>query len=96
MAAEGWYHDPYGVHECRWFSNGSPTLLVRDGNEESHDPPPHGEVPEPLVPVESADQSAGDLLRADGSGDPTGADYKDRAFDSFGVFDPGPKRGKSF
>ena len=23
-SAEGWYKDPYGEHEARWFSNGTP------------------------------------------------------------------------
>jgi hypothetical protein len=40
MTAEGWYLDPYGRHEARWFSAGSPTALVRDGASESQDPPP--------------------------------------------------------
>ena len=36
---EGWCADPFGRHEARWISNGSPTSLVRDGQVESHDPP---------------------------------------------------------
>jgi hypothetical protein len=28
--AEGWYRDPYGIHQDRWFSAGTPTSLVRD------------------------------------------------------------------
>ena len=31
MKAEGWYHDPYRLHEARWISDGAPTALVRDG-----------------------------------------------------------------
>ena len=37
---EGWCPDPFGRHEVRWISNGSPTNLVRDGGVESHDDPP--------------------------------------------------------
>jgi hypothetical protein len=38
--AEGWFPDPFGRHEQRWFSAGSPSALVRDGDTESADPPP--------------------------------------------------------
>lgn|SRR5215469_6132360 len=67
--AEGWYRDPFGIHEDRWISQGLPTKVVRDGGRESYDPPPAGTLPEAdLVP---ADQAAGreadgsDLRRAD-------------------------------
>jgi hypothetical protein len=69
MQPQGWYQDPYGVHEDRYFSEGQPTKLVRDGEGEVYDPPPPGEPPEPLIEVpevEPLDGSA--LLRAD---DPT-------------------------
>ena len=37
----GWHGDPYGIHEERWVSgDGEPTKLVRDGGQESYDPPP--------------------------------------------------------
>jgi hypothetical protein len=37
---EGWYVDPFGVHAARWFSDGTPTALVRDqGGIESRDDP---------------------------------------------------------
>ena len=37
----GWHRDPYGIHEERWVSGeGMPTKLVRDGGQESYDPPP--------------------------------------------------------
>ncbi len=38
--AQNWRIDPYGLHEARWFSQGFPTALVRDGAVESQDPPP--------------------------------------------------------
>jgi hypothetical protein len=40
---EGWFTDPYGRHEARWISAGSPTKLVRDGDVESYDEPPDEE-----------------------------------------------------
>ena len=66
MEEEGWYVDPYGVHEARWISAGTPTALVRDGDVETQDPPPNtpyvgqlAELPKKM-PAE-----ADDLLRAD-------------------------------
>ncbi len=61
---EGWYTDPYGVHDARWLSAGLATKLVRDGHETSYDPPPDGpwtETPEAL----DQDSEGGDLRRAD-------------------------------
>ncbi|HVX23537.1 MAG TPA: hypothetical protein VHB02_19500 [Acidimicrobiales bacterium] len=67
MDAEGWYKDPYGQHEDRWFSAGAPTKLVRDGQVEASDPPPDVPPPGPLVPADphGPDLGAADLLRAD-------------------------------
>jgi hypothetical protein len=39
-AAEGWYRDPFGLHQDRWFSVGWPTELIRDDKVEGRDPPP--------------------------------------------------------
>jgi hypothetical protein len=57
---EGWYTDPFGRHEARWISSGRPTLLVRDGDVESHDDPPDEApslFPERIVPVGSPDST---------------------------------------
>jgi len=66
MKPEGWYVDPYGLHEARWFSDGAPTALVRDGDLESKDPPP--DTP-PVGPLESLAETGlpdgSDLRRAD-------------------------------
>jgi hypothetical protein len=35
---EGWYEDPADRHDYRWFSEGAPTDLVRDGAVTSRDP----------------------------------------------------------
>jgi hypothetical protein len=67
--AEGWYHDPYGVHEDRWFSRGIPTKLVRDDGQEAYDEPPDAPLPEgELIPAgtgETEQRDGTDLRRAD-------------------------------
>jgi hypothetical protein len=41
----GWHPDIFGIHEFRFYSDdGKPTLLVRDGGRQSHDPPPPPET----------------------------------------------------
>jgi hypothetical protein len=93
VKAQGWYRDPYRVHEDRYFSDGQPTKLVRDGRTESYDPPPsyppEGELVE-VTPSPPADGS--DMRRAD---DPAaGPAVYDRkaafwaALDSVAVYGP--------
>ena len=66
MNAEGWYVDPFGEHEARWFSDGRPTVLVRDGAVESHDEPPTTGFDLPLIPFADLQPSDGsDLQKAD-------------------------------
>lgn len=66
MTAEGWYRDPFGLHEDRWMSEGHPTSLVRDNGVESYDDVPSDEVTEELEPDDGPDPVDGeDLLRAD-------------------------------
>lgn len=66
LREEGWYTDPFGLHEARWFSDGQPTKLVRDGATESYDDPPSEPLPEAPKPiVSSASRGADDLHRAD-------------------------------
>ncbi len=80
---QGWYVDPFAVHDQRWFSQGRPTDLVRDGGAETQDPPPDGPVPETLVRPPAAPGPAHpsvDRRRADGS---DAADPQDQ-FDFFG------------
>jgi hypothetical protein len=85
--AEGWYVDPYGLHEARWFSNGEATALVRDGEMESQDPapdrPPEGQLERV---AESAPADGADLLRADSAeSQPGGAESgQEVVFDAFG------------
>lgn len=65
MNAEGWYLDPYGIHENRWYSDGQPTALVRDGGVEAQDEPPSGAQPGELEPVPDPQSENGtDLKRA--------------------------------
>jgi hypothetical protein len=67
--AQGWYLDPYGLHQDRYFSHGWPTKLVRDGEVESFDLPPAQPLPEgELVSAEQpgrGGQDGSDLLRTD-------------------------------
>jgi hypothetical protein len=66
MHEEGWYKDPYGRHESRWISDGTPTALVRDAGVESQDPPPDEPIPVGMERVEAATSvDASDLKRAD-------------------------------
>ena len=67
LDAEGWYEDPYNIHQHRWFSAGSPTSLVRDSGDESRDAPPGTPPDEPLVRAvdESTSANGDDLRRAD-------------------------------
>lgn len=67
----GWYVDPFRAHAARWFSDGTPTALVRDkGGVESRDEPPSTTFDGDLEPVPEISASNGDdLLRAD-SGNP--------------------------
>jgi hypothetical protein len=39
---QGWSDDPFRLHDVRYFSEGRPTNLVRDGDRESYDEPPFG------------------------------------------------------
>jgi hypothetical protein len=74
--AEGWFTDPFGRHEARWMSDGSPTKLVRDGDEESYEDPPDEEptvTPTRIAEGQASDGS--DLLRSD---DPESGSLHDR------------------
>jgi hypothetical protein len=64
---EGWYIDPYGLHEARWMSMNKPTKLVRDGEVESYQDPPDSQPMHPAIkidpPVDSWTQR--DTIHAD-------------------------------
>ena len=93
MKAQGWYRDPYGIHQDRYFSDGQPTKLVRDGEAESYDPPPPGpprtELTE-VTPSPPGDNS--DLRRADDRSAGPAVYNKEAAFwaalDSVAVYGP--------
>ena len=66
MEEEGWYVDPYRIHEARWISAGTPTALVRDGDVEAQDPPPSTTYAGRLEELaETVPEDGDDLLRAD-------------------------------
>ncbi len=74
--AEGWFTDPFGRHEARWMSDGSPTKLVRDGDAESYDDPPDEEpTVTPSMIAEEQVSDGSDLLRAD---HPSSGSIRDR------------------
>jgi len=86
--AQGWYQDPFGIHELRYFSQDLPTKLVRDGKAESCDLPPDRPLPDgDLVPAaDRATADGADLRRADeASAEPYEASKARRA--AFDVFD---------
>jgi len=94
VRAEGWYRDPFGIHQDRWISDGRPTSLVRDGQTESRDEPPSDQIPATLTlsrPEASAEGH--DFVRAD---DWTRPDQSHAASDSVDAalsrfkFMPGP------
>lgn len=64
---EGWYTDPWDLHDARWISQGVPSKLVRDGNLESYDEPPGSPPAHAWVQIEPppGTVSAADTLRAD-------------------------------
>jgi hypothetical protein len=66
MKPQGWYRDPFGVHQDRYFSDGNPTKLVRDGAAEAYDEPPPGPLPGPLVEIPPSEpEGSSGLRRAD-------------------------------
>ena len=80
--AQGWYDDPFGLHEHRWFSAGEATSLVRDGDVEADDPPP-STVPRGQLSRAGAGPGptdGSDLRRADDGG--LGRDYVDAVLDT--------------
>jgi hypothetical protein len=85
VRAEGWYRDPYKIHTDRWFSDGSPTNLVRDGDRESKDPPPDTPISEPLVEADPVGASDSDDLRRADDPTPEAVYDSEKAVDS--VFD---------
>jgi hypothetical protein len=66
MNEEGWYVDPFGRHEARWISDGTPTALVRDDGVESQDSPPDEPIAAEMEPWGVDPPADGiDLKRAD-------------------------------
>lgn len=75
-AAEGWYRDPYQIHQDRWFSAGTPTSLVRDQGVEGHDEPPGYPPPGPPAEIpETSEFPQDDLRRAD-EAEASGGEYE--------------------
>ena len=75
MDAEGWYLDPYGRHEQRWFSAGTPTALVHDDGKDGHDEPPDRPPDGPLVRPPEVDSDVPEYDREDAADDLFGTVY---------------------
>jgi hypothetical protein len=91
MKAEGWYQDPYRIHEDRWYSDGTPTALVRDAGVEAKDPPPSKDAPAGALVRSVPDHvSAGpdDLRRADDPDAGETPDYTEAVFEAAREFLP--------
>ena len=43
---EGWYQDPFGLHDLRYYHAGRPTRLVRDGVHEFYEQPAPRDAPQ--------------------------------------------------
>jgi hypothetical protein len=69
MNVKGWNHNPYRLHDSRWFSNGTPKPLVCDDGVESQDPPPNTPFTGQLEPLVETAPTNGDDLRRDDSED---------------------------
>ena len=81
-AAEGWYRDPYGIHQDRWFSAGTPTALVRDQGVEGHDAPPGYPPPGPPAEIpQTSEFPADDMRRADEAEADSGQENLDQAYE---------------
>jgi hypothetical protein len=83
MSEEGWYTDPYRLHEHRWFSDGSPTSLVRDKGKTSKDAPPDSPYIEDPKLVEPPASSEEDDLRRGGDTQGESVDPVDAAWSYF-------------
>jgi hypothetical protein len=85
MRAQGWYRDPFKSHEDRWFSDGRPTALVRDGGLESESLPPAQEWSGPLTTVTAFEPSNADDLKTVSSRAAPGDPQRGPAPTGFGV-----------
>jgi hypothetical protein len=81
-AAEGWYRDPYLIHQDRWFSAGFPTPLIRDDGVEGRDEPPDYPPPGPPAEIPDIDEFPEDDFRRADEAEASGGEYEvERAAD---------------
>ncbi|MBV9446792.1 MAG: hypothetical protein JO345_12970 [Streptosporangiaceae bacterium] len=64
---QGWYQDPFGLHEKRYISAGRPTKLVRDGQVDSYDEPPSSTYEMPAGATGEQDFARGAATTARGN-----------------------------
>jgi hypothetical protein len=85
MHEEGWYTDPYGLHEARWMSDGQATALVRDGNTEATEdvpPGPFSRPPERIAAEGTDGSTTSDILKANETSGKREPNYQDAAEES--------------
>lgn len=85
---EGWFTDPYAIHEERWLSCGRATKLVRDGGVESYDEAPSGApsvVPERIEARPTATNGR-DLVRSDDAARSDAYDSRSQAMEALDSF----------
>lgn len=84
MKEEVWHTDPYRLHEARCFSDGTPTLLVRDARGTSKDSPPNIPYLDQPEPVPQKASSAADDIRRAEDGKLDNDRVQDATWTSFG------------
>ena len=78
--AEGWYRDPFGLHDGRWLSGGRPTDLVCDDAQVTHDEPPDEPMPASLERLLEGGPTNGEDLKRIGDAKPReGMDPKEQS-----------------
>jgi len=85
MNEEGWYTDPYGLHDARWMSQGRPTGLVRDGDIEATEEVPDGpptSTPQRISALDSDGLSTSDVIREATGKTPSYQDAAEESIDS--------------
>ena len=65
MREQGWYRDPYRLHTDRWYSDGRPSRLVRDGTVEAYEEPPPVDPPGAPERIPEGAGDSSDVKRAD-------------------------------
>jgi hypothetical protein len=88
---QGWYQDPFGIHELRYYSAGRPTRLVWDSGREFYEEPASGGAPQSRPPDSAANWGRRDPSAGYGGGG-SGVGPEPGAYGSH----PGPHAGQPY